>query len=195
MSDNREQTIDRLLLQLIKEGNQAALASFYDRHSRLIYSLILRIVGRVPDAEEVTQEVFLKVWRSAGSFDSTLGSPLAWLTTVARRLAIDRTRSKHYKSEKSETGLDALEIDDEGGFEGQVASNRLESIGTAEHRVLFSAVERLSEEYRLIVELSYFSGHSHSEIAERLGCPVGTVKTRLRQALGQLRSILMEGKS
>jgi len=195
MNDNQAQSMDRLLLQLIREGNEAALASLYDRHSRLIYSLILRIVGRVADAEEVTQEVFLKVWHNAESFDSSLGTPLAWLTTVARRLAIDRTRSRPYKAQKSETGLEILEIDSRAGLEPRSAPSWMGSTDRVEHRTLFSAVERLSEEHRQVIELSYFSGQSHAKIAERLGCPVGTVKTRLRQAVAQLRSILLDGRS
>lgn len=172
---------DELLLELVKAKNEAALAMLYDRHGRLIYSLVLRVVGSVAEAEELTQEVFLRLWDSAASFDPARGSLPAWLSVIARRMAIDRIRSKKFKARKQEVPLDEREP--------------AETVGTFNSPPAVSGAKRalgtLSAEHQRLIEMAYFDGLSHSKIAERLGTPLGTVKTRLRQAVNELRGLLL----
>ncbi len=168
---------DGLLLELVKTRSEPALAALYDRHGRLVYSLVLRVVGSVPEAEELTQEVFLKLWELAASFDPARGSFPAWLAVIARRTAIDRTRSKNFRARKNEV---PLEENEPAGYAGAVtASGALQ------------ALEALSPEQQRLIEWSYLDGLSHSKIAALLGAPLGTVKTRLRQAIQELREILI----
>jgi RNA polymerase sigma-70 factor, ECF subfamily len=180
---------DEILLRCIAERSQTALGLFYDRHSRLVYSLALRIVGNVSDAEEVTQEVFLKVWDKASSFNPAKGNVLSWLIAVARRSAIDRTRSRAHK-------VKTVEVSMEGeALEG--AGSRQKSIGfsappDAVARLVTGALAGLSNEHRQVIELAYFDGLSHAKIAGQIGIPLGTVKTRLRQAVQELRHLFFE---
>ncbi|MCI0405249.1 MAG: sigma-70 family RNA polymerase sigma factor [candidate division Zixibacteria bacterium] len=180
---------DEVILRCIAERSQTALGLFYDRHSRLVYSLALRIVGNVLDAEEVTQEVFLKVWNKAASFNPAKGSVLTWLTTVARRSAIDRTRSRGHKVKVVEVSMERETSEVTGS--GQMSIGSFAPPDPAA-RLVAGALAGLSNEQRQVIELAYFEGLSHAKIAERLGAPLGTVKTRLRQAVQELRHIFFE---
>ncbi|MCH7762090.1 sigma-70 family RNA polymerase sigma factor [candidate division TA06 bacterium] len=186
-----EMGVDEGLIELLKGRDEASLQMFYERHSRLVYSLVLRILGSVSDAEEVTQEVFLKIWKNAWSFDRSKGSVLAWLMTVARRLAIDRTRSKLFKAYKSEVSLVAVNMDEARGDEKGDSASHL--IKTEEARIVTKALSSLPEKHRQMIDLAYYEGLSHSKIALRLDMPLGTVKTILRKAVIDLRKML-DGK-
>jgi len=179
---------DDVLIRLSGQQDEAALSALYDLRGRLIYSLVFGIVRNERDAEEVTQEVFVRVWQKAGTFDRSRGSGLAWLTTITRRLAIDRIRSKHYKSGSREVSLDAPA---EGGAVVQVAAVSGESVTIgAETNDVIAALNQLGGPHREVIQLSYFEGLSHSKIASQLNTPLGTVKSRLREAITQLRRIL-----
>lgn len=173
--------IDQVLLQLIQQRDEAALTMLYDRHCKLVYSLVLSIVGNISDAEEVTQEVFLKVWGKAQTYDLLRGSVLAWLTTITRRHAIDRTRSKLYKNKSREVLLDAA---------NQSETTGTPSLTDGETNEIRGALNLLESKHREVIILSYFQGLSHSEIAQLLSTPLGTVKTRIRDAIFQLREML-----
>jgi RNA polymerase sigma-70 factor (ECF subfamily) len=178
---------DNVLLSLIGEGDETALARLYREKSRFVYSLAFNIVKNGADAEEITEEVFLKIWQNAGSYDVSRGSVMAWLTTIARRQAIDRTRSKYYKGRMKEVDLESGAADsDAGALVGATAD--AVSAG-AESREVEEALDRLGDSHRELIRLSYYEGLSHSMIAESLKMPLGTVKTRLREAVIQLRSI------
>ncbi len=177
---------DEVLLRLLREQNEAALALLYDNRSRLVYSLALSIVGNVSDAEEVTQEVFFRVWQKADTYDVARGSALAWITTMTRRLAIDRTRSKHYKSRGREISLDVS--GDRHVHGGVVGSARL--LDDLQARQVVKALDQLDGHHREVIQLSYFEGLSHARIADHLDTPLGTVKSRLREAVSHLRKIL-----
>ncbi|MGH8004569.1 MAG: sigma-70 family RNA polymerase sigma factor [Limisphaerales bacterium] len=178
---------DEVILRCIADRSQTALGLFYDRHSRLVYSLALRIVGNVSDAEEVTQEVFLKVWDKAADFDAAKGNVLAWVATVTRHLAIDWTRSRAHKVKTAEVSMEseALEV-------AELGQRSIGSPAPPDHaaRLVAGALTGLSNEQRQVVELAYFHGLSHAKIAKQMGIPLGTVKTRLRQAVHELRHIL-----
>ena len=173
--------VDEVLLGLIQKRDEKALESLYERYSRLVYSLALRIVGTTYDAEEITQEVFLKIWKNSQSFDPSKGRVFSWLVAIARRHSIDRTRSKAFKNQGQETSYDMIESEkaQPDGTQCLVASEEI--------RIIRDTLKNFAEKDRLIIEFAYFEGLTHSQIAERLSLPLGTVKTRLRQGIMELR--------
>jgi len=176
---------DELLLRLIGDKDQAAMSLFYKSKSRFVYSLVLNILKSAADAEEVAADVFVKIWQNAGEFKRDRGSVMAWLTTIARRQAIDRTRSKDFKGKKRETSLENL-ADGTASFDGDDIIDQIQG------KEIKAALEKLSDSHRTLIHLSYYEGMSHSMIADRLNTPLGTVKTRIREAVTQLRGMLNE---
>jgi RNA polymerase sigma-70 factor (ECF subfamily) len=175
-------------MEFLKNRDEVSLEMLYERYSRLVYSTVFRIVGSVSDAEEVTQEVFLRVWKNAGKFDPSKGSALAWLMAITRRLAIDRTRSKQFKSHRSEVNLAAVNVEE--SQKGKEEGAEIVMIKTEEARIMTDALNNLPEEHRRMIDLAYYEGLSHSKIASRLNMPLGTVKTMIRKAVIDLRSML-----
>jgi RNA polymerase sigma-70 factor, ECF subfamily len=168
----------------IATGDQTALAQFYDLTNRVAFGLILRILGDRSTAEEVLLDVYTQVWRQAGNYSRERGTPLAWLMTIARTRALDRLRSGRQEKQRKES-LDA--VADARSFE----ANPEETTATNEHqRLVRRALAALPVEQRQIIELAYFSGLSHSEIAAHLGQPLGTVKTRTRLGMLKLKELL-----
>ncbi|MCH7690417.1 MAG: sigma-70 family RNA polymerase sigma factor [candidate division Zixibacteria bacterium] len=179
---------DKRLFERIRQGDQRALAEIYDHRSSLVYSLAFSIVGNVDDSEEVTQEVFLRVWRKAKIFDPKRGSALAWIVTMTRRLAIDRTRSKSYKSQSRSVELFS-QIDESVSSKhySNPTDEMLLRLQTGEVTI---ALKNLNEKHLEVINLSYYQSMSHSEIAAHLESPLGTVKSRLREAVNHLRNSL-----
>jgi RNA polymerase sigma-70 factor (ECF subfamily) len=171
-------------VQRIAKGDQAALGALYDSTNRLVYGLILRVLGDSSTAEEVLLDVYTQVWRQAASYDTGRGSPLAWLTTIARSRAIDRLRSGWQDQQRKEP-LDLL-TDRETG----AASPEEMTVASERQRFVRSALTLLSPEQREVIELAYYGGLSHSEIAAKLNQPLGTVKTRTRLGMIKLRDAL-----
>lgn len=172
--------IDELALALGR-GEERALAELYDRHGPAVYHLALRITRDPGAAEEVSLDSFLQIWRQANRFDAQHGTLLSWLFTIARTRAIDRIRAagaaKRTQVEDPVRVTSAPEPD--------------EMAALTERRLLVrQAMAALSAQQRAALELAYFEGLSHSEIARRLSEPLGTVKTRIRQAMLQLRKTL-----
>jgi RNA polymerase sigma-70 factor (ECF subfamily) len=179
---------DEILIALVKEQDQAALSLLYDRRGGLIYSLVYRMLGNAADSEEVTQDVFLRVWNNAGQFDPKRASALGWMVTVARHLAIDRMRSRLSSVAKKETPIGKTKIAEtvaNGGDNPHTQAERSQAAAEVSR-----ALNALDENHRTVIDLSYFEGLSHAKIAERLGAPLGTVKTRMRSAITQLREML-----
>lgn len=172
------------LIRGAADGDQQALAALYDATNRAVYGLLLRILGDAGAAEEVLLDVFTQVWRQAAGYSAERGSPMAWLTTIARSRAIDRLRRTRQERERTEP-LDALAQISGGG--PSVEQDVLERERGA---VVRAALEALPPEQREVIELAYFGGLSHSEIAAARGLPLGTVKTRTRLGLGRLRESL-----
>lgn len=172
------------LIKRIALNDQSALADLYDSTSRLLFGLILRILGDRGSAEEVLLDVYTQVWRQAASYDALRGAPLAWLLTIARTRAIDRRRSGFFDQQREEP----LEAAQE---EASRAISPEEATVSAERQELVrSALAALAPEQREVIELAYFSGLSHSEIALALGQPLGTVKTRTRLGMLKLAELL-----
>jgi RNA polymerase sigma-70 factor (ECF subfamily) len=167
-------------------GDHAALSSLYDQTSSLVYGVALRVLSNPEDAEEVTIDVYSQVWRTAAQFEAARGSVMAWLVMLARSRAIDRTRSRATRMRVE------APIADTACFAAQDAGpDRVTEAGQRRSRVR-AAMDRLSADQRRVVELAFFSGLSHSELADHLGVPLGTVKTRIRASMVKLRESLGE---
>ena len=174
---------DQVAIEQMARGNQSALGELYDRHGRLIYSLALRVLRDQGDAEDVVQEVFLQAWREAARFDLTRGNVVAWLVMVTRSRAIDRLRRRQARPQ-----LAAKLEPDNRVDEGPRVDVQMEwQSRAAEVR---RALETLPLLQRVAVELAFFDGLTHAEIAEQLEVPLGTVKTRVRQGLLKMRDCL-----
>ena len=150
----------------------------------MIYSLILRVLSDVSSAEEVLIDVYTQVWRQAASYDANRGAPLAWMATIARSRAIDRLRSG-WQDQRRKEPLDVL-----GDAPSGTASPEETAAESERQRLVREALNLLTPEQREVIELAYYSGLSHSEIAEKLKQPLGTVKTRTRLGMMKLREAL-----
>ena len=173
-----------LLIKSVADGDQLALTSLYDATSRLVFGLILRVVTDRSSAEEVLLDVYTQVWRQASTYDARRGAPLAWLMTIARTRGIDRLRSGKHEHQHKES-LEAI-----GEVTASTPSPEADTVTAERRQLVRSALDTLSAEQREVIELAYYSGLSHSEIALELGQPLGTVKTRTRLGMMKLRDML-----
>lgn len=174
------QVSDVALVQRVVDGDEAALASLYDRYSGVVYSVALRVLRDANAAEEILQDIFYRFWRQASSFDPTRGTLAGWLLVMARNRAISRLRrSIPVASEE----FSELKISSTWNLETAVAQKQAMA-------QVQGALEKLPLPQRQAMELAYFEGLTHSEIAQRTGEPLGTVKTRLRAALETLKRVL-----
>jgi RNA polymerase sigma-70 factor (ECF subfamily) len=176
---------DAILLQAVARGDEAAFARLYDRMSRPVFSLIVRILRSRAEAEEVLQEAFWQIWERASDYRVELGSAFCWVVTIARRKAIDRLRANSRHLERIQEARSSR-IDDDvvapAGFETLAADER----GTA----VRNALGRLGPEERRAIGLAFFDGLTHDEIADVLHTPVGTVKARIRRGMLKLKPAL-----
>jgi len=185
---NRAGSDDLDLIRAIQKGGEAALGELYDRYGRLIYSLAVRMVGEHTLAEEITQDVFVLVWNKAYTYQPDLGKVATWLTSMARNRTIDMLRRQKVRPEghRAEwTDGVSPDLKDDPKLEIQVEQEQ------GKHR-LRSAMASLPVEQQKVLALAYFGGLSHQEIADTLGEPLGTVKTRLRLGMQKLRSLLVD---
>ena len=177
-----EQRVDVVLLDKIAARDQSALAELYDRQSRLIFGLLMRILKDRHEAEEVLQEVFLAVWTRADTYNASLGSPAGWLVGIARNRGIDRLRANSVR-DRAVDGYQPL---------AGVDSPELRAARSEQARVVSRALDGLEAEQRDLIEHAYFLGLTHSELAARFRLPLGTVKTRIRVGMLALRRSLKE---
>ena len=171
------------LIREVAGGDGQALASLYDATSRTVYGLLLRILSDPSAAEEVLLDVYAQVWRQAASYSPERGKPLAWLTTIARSRAIDRVRRGRQEQQLSAPLDEAVRAAGGESVEAGVLAGEVRAVVRA-------ALERLAPEQREVIELAYYGGMSHSEIAAARGLPLGTVKTRTRLGMMRLREML-----
>ena len=177
---------DEELLAMVIQRQERALGQLYDRYGRLVYTIALRITGDRQTAEEVVQDVFQNVWQAAGSYQAGIGQFSSWLLGISRHRAIDATRSKRERARTREQALDtSFPMSDEADIERDVAQSLLRDAVRA-------ALQELPANQRQAVELAYYGDLSRAEIAERLGEPLGTIKTRLRLGLMKLRDLLRQ---
>lgn len=170
-----------VLLRRIQQGDEAALAALYAEYSRPVYSLALHLLRNPLLAQEAAQDTFLKLWRNPAAYAPERGEFGSWLLTVARYTAIDRLRREIRRTGQNTDLPDDLPAD----TEDEATDARLDGAR------LHSLLADLPPEQRHVVELAYFGGLTHSELAERLALPLGTVKTRLRLGLAKLRESLI----
>lgn len=176
---------DQQALERMARGDQTALAELYDRHARPVYSLALRILQDAADAEDAVQEVFAQAWRQASQYDATRGAVGAWLLTVARSRAIDRLRAKRVRPDVSGAAPPRDVLDPAALQDAKLVS--AEQVARVR-----AALAELPVLQRVALELAYYEGLTHAEIAARLEQPLGTVKTRIRLAMLKLRDALAE---
>jgi len=177
---------DLRLMEGIKAGDTAALEAFYTRYARAVLGICRRILGDPRDAEEAMLDAFAQVWEHGDRYDPARASPLSYLMTVARSRAIDRARAvgRHGRWLSDEDERTLVDLGNgEPGFTSPLAT----LLSSESRSVVVDALGRLPDEQREAVELAFFEGLSHREVADRLAAPLGTVKTRIRQGLLRLR--------
>lgn len=166
---------DAALLLLVQKGDEAAMASLFDRYSKVVYSVALRVLRDPASAEDVLQEIFMQIWRNPDGFIATRGSLGGWLAVVSRNRSIDALRRKRPTEQVDDMALASpYNLADEAERNNMMEKAR-------------SVIHLLPTEQRKTLEMAFFDGLTHSEIAEMTGDPLGTVKTRIRSALTTLR--------
>jgi RNA polymerase sigma-70 factor (ECF subfamily) len=182
MPEDKQEHEDRELIRQMASKDATALDAFYTRYNRFTFGLILKILGNREDAEDVLTEVFWQVWQQASRYDSSRGKPVAWLLTIARTRAIDRFRAssrqvaQHSVDQPPEPAPSGAEPDP--------------FVVTATRTAVREALQSLPQQQRIPLEMAYFQGMSHTEIAAALGEPLGTIKDRIRTAMMHLRKRL-----
>lgn len=187
--DIPSQEADEASLRRVAAGDGGGLAELYDRHGRAVYSLALRILGDTTESEEVVQDVFVQAWRQAARYDTTRGPVVAWLLMVTRSRAIDRLRRRR--------GLLPVHGDGGGAAEGladTAAPVDWQLLSAEQVRAVRTALEELPDAQRAAIELAFYEGLTHTEVAERLEQPLGTIKTRIRLGLLRLRAAMAEAR-
>ena len=185
------ETTNEALLPSVARGDVTAFEALYDRHSSTLYALLLRILASPEDAQEVLQETFVKAWTNARMFDSARGSEIAWLISIARSRGIDKLRSRKIRGDR----------ENDAGREISIHSSFVESttgadmaVRSQESSAVRSALSELPDAQRVALELAYFEGFSQSEIAAKLGEPLGTIKTRMQLGMKKVRERLQAFK-
>lgn len=167
------------LLYLLQARDEQAYSYLYDHYSKALFSIILQIIPQQELAEDVLQEVFVKIWQNIKSYDSAKGRLYTWMLNIARNQAIDRTRSKDFNNKGKTIELSETVYSDKLGTETKIDDTGIRKV-----------INGLPEENRKLLELSYFQGYTQEEIAKMMNIPLGTVKTRIRTTIIQLRKIL-----
>lgn len=171
------------LFRRASRGDESAFAALYDATAARVHGLVLRVVRDPAQAEEVTQEVYLEVWRTASRFDPARGSALSWLMTIAHRRSVDRVRSAEAASRRDNSYHDQSQTLPHDST-AEAATTALEA------KRVRTAMQSLTDVQREALELAYFGGYTHTEVASMLDLPVGTAKTRIRDGLIRLRDTL-----
>jgi RNA polymerase sigma-70 factor (ECF subfamily) len=180
LSNNTRYSEQELVSQLLKQNGQA-FSYLYDNYSPALFGVINQIISNKEVAADVLQDVFVNIWKKIGLYDDTKGRLFTWMLNIARNAAIDKLRSRSYpdslKNQPLTENVNTIKAN-------SVVNPQQNDIG------LKKQVSRLREEYRVLIDLSYFQGFTHEEISKILDLPLGTVKTRIRSALTQLRTML-----
>jgi RNA polymerase sigma-70 factor (ECF subfamily) len=171
------------LVKRLIQQDQSALSELYQQFGGLVYSIAMRVVQNPVLAEEVTQDAFLKVWHQPSSWDPNRGKFVSWLLTITRYTAIDLLRKEQRRPVQDAVELDDLRIGSRSLIDDPIWQDG---------RVLRSLLERLPQEQVQVIELAFFEGMSHSEMADYLNLPLGTVKTRVRLGLQKLKALWLE---
>lgn len=175
--------IEKRIVALLKQGDKQAIRLIYENYSETLYGVIFQMLKNEEEAEDVFQEALLKFWRFSSAYDSSKGRLFTWMLNICKNTAIDRLRSKRFKEQRLIQGSeDLVGIGERLGEEGF----------DPEQLDLKDWVNKLEPRFLQIILIVYFEGYSHTEAAKRLDMPLGTLKTRVRQALKELRKMMKE---
>jgi RNA polymerase sigma-70 factor, ECF subfamily len=174
---------DQHVLAAVATGDEAAFEVLYDRMSPAVFGLVRRVLRDRAQSEEVTQEVFLEIWRSAPAYDASKGAPKTWVLTMAHRRAVDRVRASQAATDR-EDRAGRRDVDRPYDAVSEAVEQRLDQ------EAVRDALDQLSELQRQAVQLAYFGGYTHTEVSALLGVPLGTVKARIRDGLIRLRDVM-----
>lgn len=164
-------------------GDERAFGELFDLASRRVYGMVMAIVRDPAQSEEVAQDVFLEIWRTTSRFDPARGSVLGWVLAIAHRRAVDRVRASQAARNRDQRYLDGNQLITYDATSDEV-------ISSLEAERVRAALEKIPREHRTALMLAYFEGCTHAEVAERLGIPLGTAKSRIRDGLVKLRELL-----
>jgi len=177
-TESNAMTSDLSLVAAIRSGDQGAMAVLYDRYSSIVYAVALRVLQDTGTAEDVLQDIFMQLWRNPGAFDASRGNMAAWLAVIARHRAIDSLRRR-----RPENNIENIIV----SVEPDMASDADRSRAMSKVR---EAMGDMAAPQRSALEMAYFEGLTHAEIADKTGEPLGTIKTRIRSGLLSLRKVL-----
>lgn len=169
------------LIEGLRSKKQSALEYLYDHYAHALYGIIVRIIPHEDMAEEVLQDGFMKIWEKIQSYDATKGRLFTWMLNIVRNLAIDKTRSKEFSQSRKTDDIDNFVSSLDSARNTELA---VDAIGIKE------LLGKLPEEQRFVVEKIYLGGYTHAEVSDEFGLPLGTVKTRIRTAMIELRHLL-----
>lgn len=172
---------EKLIIRLLQHNDERAIELLYDDYAAALYGVVFRIVLSEEIAQDVLQESFVKIWKSGQQYHSSKGTLFTWILNICRNTAIDATRSKHYRRNGKIQTLDQIV-----GKKEPSATLNVNTLGLLKH------VNSLEEKYRVIIELIYLQGHTQKEVTEILKIPLGTVKSRLKIGLRELRKVYGE---
>ncbi|MEQ8707022.1 MAG: sigma-70 family RNA polymerase sigma factor [Phaeodactylibacter sp.] len=170
------------LARRLQAKDKSAIADLYDAYAPSLYGIALRVVQSEAIAQDVVQETFIKVWKNASAYDNRKGTLFTWLLNITRNGAIDKTRSAAFRQRQK-----AVPVDEKLKNSYQISTSQ-----KTDHIGLQTFVNQLEEKYRAVIELAYFQGYTQQEIADHLQLPVGTVKSRVRIGLRELKKIFLE---
>jgi RNA polymerase sigma factor (sigma-70 family) len=177
-------SLEKCLVNGLRVGNKAAIDQLYKMYSSSLMGIIIRIVKFDEIAEDVLQETFLKIWKSISLYDSSKGKLFTWMANLAKNTAIDQIRSKHY--------VNGIKTDDITDMQGDILDHHSYSQQNLDVIGLKQLTMNLSADQKAIIDLFYFEGYTHVEVAEKLNIPLGTVKTKIRRAISCLRRYFNE---
>lgn len=181
-----DQSQERLLLRRIANGDRVSFQELHHRFAGLIFATAHHVLRDHQDTEDVTQEVFLNIWKKASLYHEGKGEPLTWVSSLARNRAIDRLRAKERRAKLR----DAVQADPASVTPAEIRdASELASLRERGH-IVRSAVMQLNAEQRQVIKMAYFAGLSQSQIAQKIDAPLGTVKARMRRGLGKLRGLV-----
>lgn len=171
------------IVGLLQEKSKKGFDYLYENYSRAIYGVIYNVIPNEDDAQDLMQEVFVKIWNNMGQYDSTKGRLFTWMLNIARNAAIDKTRSKEFKKDNKNQSLD----NSVGSINGRHSEHM-----QVDHIGLDKILTTLKEDQRILVELIYLKGYTQAEVSDMLDIPLGTLKTRIRTAILSLREKVVE---
>lgn len=177
-ADTNAAPSDVSLIMAIRSADQSAMAALYDRYSSIVYAVALRVLQDTGAAEDVLQDIFMQLWRNPGLFDASRGNMAAWLAVITRHRAIDALRRRRPENDIADVVV-SVETDFAGDADRSRAMDRVRG-----------ALQTMPTPQRSALEMAYFEGLTHNEIAEKTGEPLGTIKTRIRTGLLSLRKVL-----